>query len=90
MNANTLEQNDVAKRTNCKLLDRTQNMWLEIEMPCFFWTKAINIITFLVNHSPIRVNPQVSPFQRFKKINPMFNHVKVFGSRVLILIVENK
>jgi hypothetical protein len=44
MNEDTLEQNGVAKRTNQKLLERTQNMWLEIEMLCFFGQKQSTLL----------------------------------------------
>jgi hypothetical protein len=70
----------VAKRTNHKLLDRAQGMWLEVGMPHFIWTKAINIVTFLINHSLRRANPQMTLFQRLFKVMSMFDHVRVFGN----------
>ncbi len=70
----------MAERTNHKLLDRVQGMWLEVGMPHFIWTKAINIVTFLINHPLIKANPQMTLFQRLFKIMPMFDHVKVFGN----------
>jgi hypothetical protein len=65
-------------------------MWLKVGMPHYIWTKAINIVTFLINHSLIRVNPQMTLFQRLFKIMPMFDHVRMFGNWVFIFIVKDE
>jgi len=85
-----LEQNGVAERTNWKLLEVARSMTILVAIPQFLWMESINTTTFLINHSPTIVNPQVTPFQcLFSKV-PDLSLLHVFRSKVYIWIEKNQ
>jgi hypothetical protein len=63
--ANTPHQNNLAKKKNIILLERTNNMTLACESLAYLWIEAINIATNLSNKCPTRTNNGISPKNKY-------------------------
>jgi hypothetical protein len=50
--ANTPHQNNMAKKKNIILLEKTQNMTLECDSLAYLWIETINIATNLSSRCP--------------------------------------
>jgi hypothetical protein len=59
--ANTPHQNNMAKKKNIILLERTQSMTFACDSVAYLWIEAINIATNLSNRCPMRTNNGISP-----------------------------
>jgi hypothetical protein len=59
--ANIPHQNNMAKKNNIMLLERTQSMTLACDSLAYLWIKAINIVTNLSNKCSMRINNGTSP-----------------------------
>lgn len=49
---NRPQQNGIAERMNRTLDERARAMRLHVGLPKMFWTKSINMRTYLINRSP--------------------------------------
>jgi len=58
-------QNEVIKRKNKLLTKRAKNIALENWLPFYFWTKVINIMAFLLNHSLTKASPNATLEETF-------------------------
>ena len=58
-----LEQNGVAERINCTLLERAQSMLSHSGLPTIFWAEAVNIAASLLNMSPRSALDFKTPFE---------------------------
>ena len=86
--AYTPEQNGVAERKNCSLLEMTRSMLIESKAPKHFWPEAIATSAYLLNRLPTSILKHQTPLQAlssFTKIPLSLTlEPRVFGCSVFI------
>nr|GFA60010.1 putative ribonuclease H-like domain-containing protein [Tanacetum cinerariifolium] len=59
----TPEQNGVAERKNCLLLEMTRALIIESHVPKSFWPEALATATYLINHLPTKILKMKTPLE---------------------------
>lgn len=86
MVANTLHQNDVAKRKNRTIFYCVKSMPTKAQLPTFLWIEVVNMTTYLINCSPSKALGRFSPKQIYSGKPPKLGHLKAFGCLVYVHI----
>lgn len=81
----TPQQNGVAERANRTLVEMARCMILEAGVNQSFWAEAINNAAYLRNRSPTKILETVTPFEAWYKKKPTVNHLRIFGSKAIVL-----
>ena len=74
----TPQQNGVAERKNCHLLDVVRTLLLESYVPLHFWCEALSTTVHLINRLPFPTLHNVSPFYKFG-YSPSYFNLRTFG-----------
>ncbi|KAK9078292.1 hypothetical protein SSX86_002349 [Deinandra increscens subsp. villosa] len=92
--AHTPEQNGVVERKNRILLEITQALIIESQVPSNFWPEAVAIATYLINRLPTRILKLKTPLQtlsEFTKIPPPLTpQPRIFGCSVFVHIPKGE
>ena len=75
----TPEQNPVAERFNCSLMEGTQALLEHAGLPLSFWVDAAMVMVFILNRSPKRLLENWSPYEVLYGKKPDLSLVQVFG-----------
>lgn len=60
----TPQQNGLAERKNCTLLDQAQCLLLEKHLPKTFWAEAVNTANYLRNRCPSKTIDNITPYEK--------------------------
>jgi hypothetical protein len=86
---NTPHQNNMAKKKNIILLEKTQNMTLACDSLVYLWIETINIATNLSSRCPKRTNNGISPRNKYLDVLSQVDHLQIFGSLTYVLVPKN-
>ena len=75
----TPQQNGVAERKNCHLLDVVRTLLLESSVPSTFWVEALSTTIYLINRLPSRVLDFASPYYHLYHHHPNYLDMHTFG-----------
>lgn len=87
--AYTPAQNGVAERCNRTLIERSKCLMFDANLPKRFWAEAVNWSTYLMNHSYSSVHEGI-PHERFFNQRVKLEKLKLFGTKVMVLIPKEK
>lgn len=59
----TLQQNGVAERANCTLVEMARCLMLQAKLPKSLWAEAVNAATFLRNRCPTQSLENKTPYE---------------------------
>ena len=76
----TPQQNRMAERRNCSIIERTCCMANANNYPGFLWPKVVNAANHFINISPTRTNSGIPLNQLYHKAIPKVNHLRIFWS----------
>ncbi|KAF5783821.1 putative RNA-directed DNA polymerase [Helianthus annuus] len=92
--AHTPEQNGVAERKNCILLEVTRALLIESNIPTSFWPKALATATYLLNRLPTKALNLKTPIDTLAALTntdpPLTLEPRIFGSTVFVHIPKHK
>ena len=66
----TPQQNGIAERKNCHLLEVARVLMISMNVPKYFWGESVLIACYLINRMPTRVLNYNTPLQTLKKTFP--------------------
>jgi hypothetical protein len=69
----------VAKRKNMHIVEIAHAMLNEKNLPNYFWAKAVGIIVYIMNQTPIAIVHGMTLEEKFKGTKPNVSHLKAFG-----------
>ena len=75
----TPQQNGVAERKNCHLLDVVRTLLLESSIPPRFWCEALSTTVHLINRLPSSMTNHVSHFSKLFGHSPLYFDLRTFG-----------
>ena len=75
----TPEQNGVAERMNCMLVEAVRSMLSTSKLPHKFWAEALAIAVYLRNRSPTKAVKGMTPFKAMTGERLNVEHLKTFG-----------
>ncbi|CAL8997967.1 unnamed protein product [Prunus brigantina] len=75
----TPQQNGVAERKNCHLLNVVRTLLLESSTPSRFWCEALSTAVHLINRLPSPTLHHNSPFTKLFGRPPSYSNLRTFG-----------
>ena len=75
----TLQQNGVAEHKNCHIAQVARALMTKRNLPHAYWAKAINIVAYIMNRTPIVAIHNVMVKEKYTGKKPNLSHMKVFG-----------
>jgi hypothetical protein len=73
------QQNGIAERKNRHIVEIARAMLNEKNLPNYFWAKAITIIVYIMNRTPIMEVHSMTPEEKLTGKKPNVLHLKLFG-----------
>ena len=88
---NTPQQNGVAERKNGHLLNTTQALLSQGNVPKSYWGEGVHTTTYMINRIPSRMLDNKSPAKILKSFHPHFRTSngltpRVFGCTAFVLV----
>ena len=88
---NTPQQNEVAERKNGHLLNTTQALLSQGNVPKSYWGEGVHTTTYMINRIPSRMLDNKSPAKILKSFHPHFRTSngltpRVFGCTAFVLV----
>lgn len=77
--AYTPQQNGVAERKNRSVMNMTRCMLMGMGVPRRFWAEAAQYAVYILNRSPSKAVGDVTPGEKWSKLKPSVEHLRVFG-----------
>ncbi|GJX73241.1 putative RNA-directed DNA polymerase [Tanacetum coccineum] len=77
----TPQQNGVAKRRNCTLMDMVRSMLANSNLPEFLWTEALKMDVHILNTVPSKSVPK-TPYEIWTGRKPSLRYLRVWGCPV--------
>jgi hypothetical protein len=74
----TPQQNGVAKRRKCTLMDMVRSMLSNSLLPLFLWSEALKTAMYVLSRVPSKVVPK-TPFELWNGLKPSLNHLHIWG-----------
>jgi hypothetical protein len=74
----TPQQNGVAERRNCTLMDMVRSMLSNSHLPLFLWSEALKTVVYVLNRVPSKAVPK-TPFELGNGWKPSLNHLHICG-----------
>lgn len=81
----TTEQIGIAEYKSHMLVDLARCMMIQAGLPPHFWVEAIATANYVRNRCPIKELLQATPYEKWTGKRPYLNHLRTFGSKVLIV-----
>ncbi|RVW35626.1 Copia protein [Vitis vinifera] len=85
----TPQQNGVAERRNCTLLDMVRCMLSNSSLPEFLWGEALRTATYILNQVPSKSVPK-TPYELWPGKIPSLHHFHVWGCKAEIPFGEEQ
>ena len=83
------QQNGVAERLNCTLMESARAMLSHSNLPNKFWAEAVATAAYLRNRVTTSANEeQCTPFEKWYGHKPNLSHLRVFGCAAYSLILN--
>jgi len=86
----TPEQNGVAKRKNCTIIEATQAMLHDQGLLKFLWGEAVNTVVYVQNRCPHQVLDFKAPAEVFTSKKTDVSHFRIFGCPVYCHVPKEK
>ncbi|MBW0558137.1 hypothetical protein O181_097852 [Austropuccinia psidii MF-1] len=80
----TPQHNSFAKRANCTILEKTQCLMNQANIPKSYWADAVNTAVLLSNLSPTTSRANQSPNFLWTNTSPNLDRLRTFGCREVI------
>ena len=74
----TLQQNGVAERRNCTLLEMVRSMMAQANLPISFWEDALLTATYILNRVPSKSIP-TTPYELWTGAKPNLENLRPWG-----------
>jgi len=84
------QQNGVAKRKNCTVMNMVCSMLSEKQIPKEFWLEAINWTIYILNQTLTLAVKEVTPEEAWSGNKPIVHYFKVFGCVAHVYILDNQ
>jgi len=75
----TLQQNDMAERTNRTLLDIVRSMMAHANLPISFWGDVLLMVAYILNHVPSK-SISTTLYELWHSRKPSLEHLRPWGS----------
>ncbi|KAI3797931.1 hypothetical protein L1987_33196 [Smallanthus sonchifolius] len=75
----TPQQNGVAERGNCTLIEAARTMIVDSKLPVTFWAEAVNTASFVQNRVLITKSCNKTPYEIMYKCKPVIDFFRKFG-----------
>lgn len=66
----TPQQNGIAERANCKIVEMARCMLIQSKLPKSLWAEAINTAVFIRNRCPSKLLNEITPMEIWSKRKP--------------------
>jgi len=76
--SDTPQQNGVAERRNCTLMDMVRSMLSNSELPLFLWSEALKTVVYVLNWVPSKAVLKTL-FELWNGWKPSLNHLHIWG-----------
>jgi len=86
----TPQQNGVAERANRTLVEMARTMMIHAGVGHSLWAEAINTAAYLRNRAETSALSDVTPFESWTGRKPYVSHLKIFGSKAIVLNKSTK
>lgn len=86
----TLQQNGVAERLNCTIVEMARSMIYEQHMKLEFWAEAVVNAVYVRNRCPTRALTSITPEEAWSGRKPCISHLRVFGCITYTKIPDQK
>lgn len=83
---NTPQQNGAAERKNRDLLEKTQAIMIQMNVPKSFWSYEVLTAAYLINRLPSRVLDFKFPLEVLQEKRPDISHLKICGCTYFVYI----
>ena len=77
--------NGVAERLNRTMLEGARTVLLDSGLPKGLWGEIANTVVYCKNRFPQRKLGRTTPYERFTGKKPSVNHLRVIGSKCIVL-----
>jgi hypothetical protein len=81
------QQNSVAERKNCSLIEMAKYMLLDTGLHIRFWGEAVCTAAYLQNRLLSRTLTK-TPYEHWYDSEPDISRIRIFGSKVYSLVPE--
>ena len=81
----TPQQNGVAERANRTIVEMARCLLIGSGLHEKFWAEATDTAVYLKNRCPTKALDGKTPYEVWNKIKPSVGHLRVFGTRVIML-----
>nr|GFA01943.1 hypothetical protein [Tanacetum cinerariifolium] len=88
-NARTPQQNGVAERKICTLIEAARTMLADSLLPTIFWTEAAATACYVLNRVLVTKPHDKTPYELLTGDKPSISYLKPFGCHVTILYTSN-
>ncbi|CAK1555486.1 unnamed protein product [Leptosia nina] len=88
-NPYTPEQNGLSERSNRTIVERARCLLFEADLKKEFWAEAANTAVYLKNRS-VTSGIEKTPYEMWTKRKPDLQHIRIFGSQVMVHIPKEK
>ena len=79
----TPQQNGIAERRNCTLLDMVRCMLIHSSLPEFLWGETLKTATYILNKVPSKYVPK-TPYELWSNKKPSLRHFHVWGCKAKV------
>lgn len=86
----TPQQNGLAERMNRTLVEKARCMIFYANLEKQVWAEAVATAAYIANRSPTKVLGNTTPFKMWTGKEPRLNHIRIFGSKVMVHIPKEK
>ena len=86
----TLQQNGVAERMNCTIIEKIRCMLRMANLPKSFWGEAVVIACYLINRSPLVPLGFDIPERVWTRKDVSYSHLKVFGCKAFVHVPKEQ
>ncbi|MFS7980348.1 putative RNA-directed DNA polymerase [Helianthus anomalus] len=84
----TPQQNGVAERRNCTLIEAARTMLADSKLPSFFWAEAVSTACYVQNHALVNKRHMKTPYKILEGRKPSVSHFRIFGCPCVLLLMD--
>jgi hypothetical protein len=86
----TPQQNRIAERKNCTILNMTKTLLKEKGLPKQLWAEAVTCSIYLLNRCPTKSVKNMTPQEAWSDNNTIVAHLRIFGCLAYSQVPESK
>jgi transposase InsO family protein len=84
------EQNGLAERANRTIVERARSMLLDANLDKSFWAESTATAVYLINRSPTKRIPEMTPEEAWTGVKPNLEHLRVFGCKAMCHVPKER